>query len=332
MKSVFITGATGFVGGAVIRALGARGMRIRAIVRKTRRIPLTDTDIVIGDLSDQNVLASAMKGCDGVIHLAAYARNWARNPREFDETNVAGTKRVLAAALASGVRRVVHTSSVMTIGPSNGVPLDESAQRTGPPVTDYERTKIAAERVVGEFVRSGLDVVMVNPTRIFGPGPLTEANSVSIMIRDYLNGRWHLLPGDGSAVGNYAFVEDVAAGIANALERGRSGERYILGGENLSFRQLFDAVAGLAGESHFLIPVPTLAASIFSRIELLRATLFNGYPLITPGWVTTLFGNAAYSCAKAESELGYHITPFSTAMGATIDWLRNTAATAREGA
>jgi nucleoside-diphosphate-sugar epimerase len=332
MKSVLITGATGFVGGAVVRILRRRGMSLRAIVRKTPRNALSDTEILIGDLSDQNVLASAMKGCDGVIHLAACARNWARDPREFDETNVAGTKRVLAAALASGVRRVVHTSSVLTLGPSNGIPLDESARRTVPPPTDYERTKIAAERIVEEFVRSGLDVVMVNPTRIFGPGPLTEANSVSIMVRDYLNGRWHLLPGNGSAVGNYAFVEDVAAGVADALERGRTGERYILGGENLSFRQLFDAVDDLAGESHFLLPVPALVAGIFSRLELVRATLFNSYPLITPGWVTTLFGEAAYSCAKAESELGYHVTPFSTAMRGTIDWLRNTAATATEGA
>jgi len=293
--------------------------------------PPPDTEILLGDLSDQNFLASAMTGCDGVIHLAAYARNWARDPRVFDETNVAGTKRVLAAALASGVRRVVHTSSVLTIGPSDGTPLDESARRTTVPPTDYERTKIAAEEAVGEFVRKGLDVVMVNPTRIFGPGPLTEANSVSIMVRDYIDGRWHMLPGNGSALGNYAFIEDVAAGIARALEHGRTGERYILGGENISYRKLFDTVKDITGEPHFLVPVPTFAAGIISRMELLRASLFNGYPLITPGWVTTLFGGAAYSCAKAERELGYQITPFATAMRTTINWLRTTATTAREG-
>jgi nucleoside-diphosphate-sugar epimerase len=331
MDSVLVTGATGFVGRALVRTLSARGAHLRVLVRKMPAIPPPDSELLLGDLSDQNFLASAMKGCDGVVHLAAYARNWARDPRQFDEINIAGTERLLGAALTSGVRRVVHTSTVLTIGPSDGTPLDESAPRTTPPQTDYERTKIAGEQIVQEFVRKGLDVVMVNPTRIFGPGPLTEANSVSIMVRDYINGRWHMLPGDGTAVGNYAFVEDVAAGVAAALIRGRTGERYILGGENLSYRDFFKTINNLTGESHFLVPLPTLAAGIFSRIELLRATLFNGHPLITPGWVTTLFGDAAYSCAKAERELGYQVTPFATAMRATIDWLRNTSTTVKEG-
>jgi nucleoside-diphosphate-sugar epimerase len=110
--------------------------------------------------------------------------------------------------------------------------------------------------------------------------------------------------------------------MVSAFQHGRAGERYILGGENLSYRQFFDIINGISGESHLLFPVPLLAAGIFSRMELLRAKLFKSYPLITPGWVTTLFGEAAYSCAKAERELGYHITPFATAMRATITWLQ----------
>jgi nucleoside-diphosphate-sugar epimerase len=322
MKPVFVTGTTGFVGRTLLRKLAEAGFRVRVIVRKMPPDPAKDTEILIGDLVDQNALASAMKGCDGVIHLAACARNWARNPGEFDKTNVEGTQNVLAAAAASGVERVVHTSTVLTIGPSDGSAIDETARRIGPPLTDYERTKLAAERIVGEFVRNGLHVVMVNPTRIFGPGPLTESNSVTIMVRDYLRGRWHFLPGNGSAMGTYAYIEDVADGIVSALQRGRAGERYILGGENLTYRQLFEVVNGISGESHTLFPVPALAAGFFSRMELLRARLFKSYPLITPGWVTTLFGEAAYSCAKAESELGYRITPFATAMRTTISWLQ----------
>jgi nucleoside-diphosphate-sugar epimerase len=322
MKSIFITGTTGFVGRTVLRKLAETGFRVRAAVRKMPATPLPDTEILIADLADQHALTAAMKGCDGVIHLAACARNWTRNPGEFDKTNVEGTQHVLAAAEASGVQRVVHTSTVLTIGPSNGSAVDESAQRKGPALTDYERTKLAAERIVAEFVRNGLHVVMVNPTRIFGPGPLTEANSVTIMVRDYLRGRWHLLPGNGNAVGNYAYIEDVADGIVGALLYGRAGERYILGGENLTYRQLFDIVNRISGKSHTLFPVPALAAGFFSRLELLRATVFNSYPLITPGWVTTLFGEAAYSCAKAERELGYRITPFETAIHTTIDWLQ----------
>lgn len=324
MNSVFVTGATGFVGRAVVRSLRARGMHVRALVRTAPAVPPPGIDLVTGDLSDQKTLAGAMQGCNFVVHLAAYARNWARDTRVFDVTNVGGTRRVLAAAAGQGVTRVVHISSVLTIGQSDGTTLDESARRSRPPLTDYERTKLAAEETVTEFVRKGLDVVMVNPTRIFGPGPRTEANSVTIMIRDYLTGRWHLLPGDGSAIGNYAFVEDVAEGIARALERGHTGERYILGGENLSYRQLFTVVERIAGTSHPLLPVPAGAAGIFSRLELLRAILFSGYPLITPGWVATLFTDAAYSSEKAQHELGYVITPFATAMRATIDWLRTT--------
>jgi nucleoside-diphosphate-sugar epimerase len=322
---ILVTGARGFIGREVVRQLLQRGDHVRAMYRNTlpETLPLSEKfEVVRGDMGDVLSLDRAASSCDAIVHLAAHARNWARDPGVFEEVNVLGTERLLNIALKRGIRSVVVTSSALTLGPSNGRVQDESWPRKTPPFTDYERTKLASEKIVMRFVRKGLQAVIVNPTRVFGPGPLTEGNSLTKMIKWYLEGKWHLVLGSGESVGNYSFVSDVARGHLLALERGRAGQRYILGGQNLTFNEFFRIVDSVTGRPHLLIRLPSPAAYTFSRAEVLRAKLFRSYPLITPGWVRTLMSNASYTSAKAEAELGYSVTPFVTALERTLWWIR----------
>lgn len=323
---ILVTGARGFIGGEVVRQLLRRGDQVRAMYRGTpaETLPVSaNFEAVRGDLGDVPSLDRAVSSCDAIIHLAAHARNWARDPGIFEEVNVLGTERLLDIALKRGIRRAVITSSVLTLGPSNGRVMDESRPRETPPFTDYERTKLAAEKLVEGFVRKGLRAVIVNPTRVFGPGPLTEGNSLTKMIKWYLEGKWHLILGTGESIGNYSFVSDVARGHLLALERGRAGQKYILGGHNLTFNEFFRIVDGVTGRPHLLIHLPAPAACTFGRAEVIRAKLFRSHPVITPGWVRTLLSNASYTSAKAEAELGYSVTPFVTALERTLWWLRH---------
>jgi nucleoside-diphosphate-sugar epimerase len=321
-----ITGGTGFIGQELLNLLLHRGDTVHVLYRNPRTMlsrPEKNLKYFQGDILDPPGLQRACAGCDRIFHLAGYAKNWARVPQTFLDVNVNGTRNVLLTALQARVQRVVLTSTVMTIGPSNGTPVDESAIRRAPMLTDYERSKQAAEDTATEFVRRGLEVVIVNPTRVFGPGLLNEGNSVTRMIKWYLEGKWRLVPGNGEAMGNYAFVPDVARGHLQAMERGKPGERYILGGENVSYNGLFDLVSRISGRRRVLLHVPPAMAVAVGHVEEQRARLFHGYPNISPAWVKTFLGDWAFSCQKATADLGYRITPLEAALRLTLEWLRN---------
>lgn len=323
--NILITGATGFIGRQLLADLIRNGHSVHVLSRTAGPLPEIpgpgSVEVFHGDILDPCSIGRAVTGCEAVFHLAGYARNWARNLETFLEVNLQGTKNVLKAAQDASVRRVVYTSSVMTFGPSTGSAIDETVDRTAPMLTGYELSKRAAEEEAVEFCRRGLDVVMVNPTRVFGPGLLNEGNSVTRMIKWYVEGKWHAVLGNGSAIGNYAFVQDVSLGHIQALERGRAGERYILGGENISFDELFALVARIAGKRHTLVHIPGPLALAIGYVEELRGRMHLGYPAITPPWVKTFLGDWTYSCRKAREDLGYRITPLETALRLTLDWL-----------
>ncbi len=328
--SVLITGATGYIGCHVLEQLLRTGEGVHVLSRKvpvdpdnpaSRLIAEGDAKMFRGDVLDSYSVQRAMKGCDRVFHIAAFAQNWARDRTMFNTVNVGGVLNVLRAAQSLGVRRVVVTSSVVTCGPSNGLPVDTSTARSVPPLTDYEQSKLDLEKAVRDWSNHGPEVVIVNPTRVFGPGLLSEGNSVTRMVKQYIEGTWRLVLSTGNAVGNYAYVRDVAAGHMLAMERGRPGERYILGGENLSFNQFFHIVANLSGFHRRLVHVPARAAIAFGAIEEARGRLAHHHPLITPGWVRTFLLDWAASSAKAQRELGYTITPFPAAIRETLNWL-----------
>ncbi len=324
-SAALVTGSTGFIGTRLAAELARRGRAVRALVRaRSDRSGLEDPRIepVPGDVLEIESLRRAMTGCGEVYHLAAHARNWAPDPATFHRINVEGTRNVLEAARQAGVRRVVVASSIVTLGPTPpGVVADETAPRRLPPFTEYEASKLEAEREVMGVVARGLEAVVVNPTRVFGPGKWTEGNSVSRLVDLYDRGRLPFLLAGGRGVGNYAYVSDLVAGFIAAMERGRPGERYILGGENASLRHLFDLVDQASDRRHLRLPLPAALARAYARMEWRRAEWLGSYPLITPGWLETLLRDGAFSCAKAERELGYRVTPLAEGIRQTWEWI-----------
>jgi nucleoside-diphosphate-sugar epimerase len=217
----------------------------------------------------------------------------------------------------------VWTSSIVTLGPTPpGVVADEASPRTTDRCfNDYERTKSIAEAEALQRAEGGLPVVIVNPTRVYGPGHVTEANSVTRLIDDYDRGRMPILLDRGANVGNWVLVDDVVQGHLAAMERGRFGQRYILGGENASLRDFFRAIDRISGRRHFQFPVFRPGALWFAWLQQKRAEWFGVYPKITPGWVRMFLAEWAHSSAKAQRELEYRPTPLEEGLRITYAWL-----------
>jgi nucleoside-diphosphate-sugar epimerase len=322
-----VTGATGFIGSRLVAELVRGGHTVRALTRTMtnwKTLGLEGSTPVIGDILDPPSLVRAVDGCSRIFHLAAYAKNWARDPGTFSEHNIRGTANVLAAARTVGVEKLVLTSTIAALGPTPpGVVGDEMMPRaTSRFFTAYEQTKTQAEREALRLAAEGLPVVVVNPTRVYGPGKLSEGNSVTLLIDLYDRGRFPFLLAGGCNVGNYALVDDVVRGHMLAMEKGRTGERYILGGENVSLADLMRVVDEVSGKRHLKLPLPATLAMAYAYMEEAKARWLGAYPRVTPGWVETFLQEWAYSCAKAEGELGYAITPLADGIRLTYEWLR----------
>jgi NAD+-dependent farnesol dehydrogenase len=290
-----------------VSALAARGHDLVVFARSASRSGLPGTTID-GDIRDRAALERAAAGCDAISHSAALVSIWRRRHEDFDDVNVGGLRNVLAVAGALGTPRVLYTSSFVAIPPKG---------RTEPLVAnDYQRTKVAADRLADEAVRGGAPLVRVYPGVVYGPGSFTEGNLVGRLIADHLA---HKLPG---LVGpenrwSYAYVDDVAAGHCAALEHGRVGGRYALGGENAPQRRVFEIVQRLTGRRPPLrIPFPV--ADLLGAAEEMRVTLFGGTPLITRGAVDIFRHDWSLDSAEAVRELGYTITPLEDGVARTV--------------
>jgi nucleoside-diphosphate-sugar epimerase len=325
-STIFVTGATGFIGTRLVNALVAQGHTVRALTRATSNCDgLTHERIhfVQGDLTDPASLRAGVTGCRYAFHLAAYAKNWARDAKVFVTHNVDGMRNVFKAARDAGVERLVFTSTIVTFGPTApGVVGDESMPRiTSKYYTEYEETKVVAETDALRWAADGFPVVLVNPTRVYGPGKMTEANSVTLMIDMYDRGKTPVLLNGGSNVGNYVLVDDAVQGHILALAKGRIGERYILGGENISLKGFHRLVDEVSGKRHLQFGLPPAVAMAYARAQRAKAEWFDWHPQITPGWVETFLQDWAYSSAKAERELGYRITPLKEGIRRTYEWI-----------
>jgi nucleoside-diphosphate-sugar epimerase len=324
MKAL-VTGATGFIGRHLVERLVNDGVTVRGLCRRTADVSSftrRGIEICWGDVVDSSAVETAVQGCDQVFHLAAFAQGWAKDPRTYFDINVYGLQNVLSAAQRASVEKVVYTSSSVTLGPSNGTPVNEASPRPQEFLTVYEQSKYMAEQKALSYVRSGLNVIIVCPTRVFGPGILSESNSLTRMIQQYLGGNWRLILGDGNEIGNYVYVHDVVEGHLLAMERGRPGERYLLGGENASYNELFEIVSELSGCRYRLFHVPGFLALLTSEVERFRGKHSRHHPLITPAWVRTFIADWAFSTEKARVELGCKITPLRQALAMTIEWLQ----------
>jgi farnesol dehydrogenase len=324
--TIFVTGATGFIGTKLVNELVRQGHTVHALTRAASNhegLQHERIKFVQGDLMNPDSLVQGMKGCTHVFHLAAYAKNWAKDKSIFYRQNVDGMKNVFEAARRNNIQRVVWTSTIVSFGPTaKGVIGDETMPRITPTYfTEYEETKSIAEREALQQAEEGFPVVMVNPTRVYGPGKMTEGNSVSLMIDQYDRGQLPILLNHGTDMGNYAFVDDLVRGHILAMERGRIGERYIIGGENASLKQFYELVDEVSGKKHFQINLAPRVAMLYGGAWKFAAETFGIYPQITPGWVETFLQDWAYSCGKAERELGYTFTPLKEGIRITYNWL-----------
>jgi farnesol dehydrogenase len=326
--AIFITGGTGFIGRKLIERLSTGDEALHLLVRS--QSSLTDLEknekirFFYGDVTDENSVLEGMKGCDKVYHLAAYARNWSFDENQYYKVNVAGAINVFEAALKNRVQKIVFTSSCVTLGPSQDKVLTEKDWKPRENFfTEYEKSKYLAELEALKFVQKGLNLVMVNPTRVYGPGLLTEANSVTRIAQQYLEGKFPLILNRGKEVGNYAFVEDVVIGHILAMEKGKTGERYLLGGENISLKNLFFSLNELTQTKHIQINIPPKVARFVAWLEEKIANLFRKYPMISRDWVDTFLQNWIYSSEKAEKELGYKYLPLKQGLKITCDWILN---------
>jgi len=320
----FVTGATGFLGSHVARVLADNGADMRLLVRSSsnpRNIEGLRADRALGDLRDPASLEKAMAGCDVVFHVAADYRLWVRDPNEMYRSNVEGTRAILEAARKTGVRRLVYTSSVATIGfTRNGYPANEdSPVSLADMIGHYKRSKFMAEQLALEAGRSGLQVVVVNPTTPVGDQDVKPTPTGRIVI-DFLKRKFPAYVETGL---NLVDVRECARGHVTALEKGKSGERYILGGENLTLKQILDKLAKITGLPSPILKLPYIfayAAGIAD--EIVTGRLRGREPRATIDTVRMGAKKMFASSDKAERDLGWKIVPVESALRRAAEWFR----------
>jgi len=273
-----------------------------------------------GDLNHPQSIARAMRGCYQVYHTAARTGAWAKDPRLFYTVNVDGTQNLLQAARKAGVERLVFTSSSGVLGPSSGAPVQEQAQRTLPFRIDYDRSKKLAEDLIRQEAGS-LPAVIVAPSKVYGPGPTSHALTANAIIRRFLHKRLAFIPYPGTQQVCFAYAPDVVQGHLLAMEKGRAGETYILGGHNISYYAFFSRLRRLAGFRGRIVPVSKWVIRTWAEAQHLRHH-FTGAPVGLPrDAVDHAFHSYIFSSAKAMQQLGYTITPLDAALEQTIQFL-----------
>lgn len=321
---VFVTGATGFVGSHVARALADQGADLRLLVRSTsdpKNIQGLNADRVVGDLRDSAALVKFVAGCEVIFHVAADYRLWIRDPDQMYRSNVEGTRAVLNAARVNGVRRVVYTSSVATMGFTSigALANEDSPVSLADMIGHYKRSKYMAEELAIRVGRDGLDVIVVNPTTPVGEQDVKPTPTGRIVV-DFLKKKFPAYVDTGL---NLVDVRECAKGHVAALEKGKSGERYILGGENLTLKQILDKLAAITGLPSPNIRVPYFVALATGVVdEVVTGHIFKREPRATIDAVRMGRKKMFVSSAKAERELGWQVVPVDGALKRATDWFQ----------
>ncbi len=329
---VLVSGANGFVGSAVVRALLGHGYVVRALTRPTSdtaSLDGLDVETVRGDLLDPASLERALEGCEGLFHVAADYRLWAPDPRAIRRANVRGTHNILVAAERCGVRRIVHTSSVATLGlNADATPADETTPaRLADMIGAYKRSKYLSEGLVRRCARAALDIVIVNPAAPVGPRD-RKPTPTGRMILDAARGRMPAFVDTGLCV---VHADDVAEGHVLAFDRGRRGRRYVLGGENMSLEAILAIVAELSGRHAPWLKLPHAAVLPIAHLAEVWARTTGGTPNITVDGVKLARHRMYFASARAETELGYHARPAREALADAVKWFRENGYLGRDG-
>jgi dihydroflavonol-4-reductase len=320
----FVTGATGFLGSHVARALAEQGADLRLLVRPTSNLKNLEglkAETATGDLRDSASLEKAMAGCEVVFHVAADYRLWVRDPAEMYRSNVEGTRATLVAARKNGVRSVVHTSSVATVGfTGNGHPADEdSPVSLADMIGHYKRSKFMAEQMAMQAGRGGMRVVTVNPTTPIGEQDVKPTPTGRIIV-DFLKRKFPAYVETGL---NLVDVRECARGHITAMEKGKSGERYILGGENLTLKQILDRLGAISGLPSPTVKLPYFIAYVAGAVDqTVSGRLLGREPRATVEAVRMGKKKMWASSDKAERELGWKTTPVDGALRRAVEWFR----------
>ncbi|HEX7368863.1 MAG TPA: hopanoid-associated sugar epimerase [Rhodanobacteraceae bacterium] len=320
---VLVSGANGFVGSAVVRALLGHGYAVRALARPssdTANLDGLDVELVRGQLLDLPSLESALKNCAGLFHVAADYRLWAKNPHEICQSNLRGTHNILLAAQRRGVRRIVHTSSVATLGlRADGTPANEDTPaHLADMIGEYKRSKFLSEALVRRCARAGQDIVIVNPAAPIGPRD-RKPTPTGRLVLDAARGRMPAYVDTGLCV---VHVDDVAEGHVLAFERGKHGRRYVLGGENMSLQSILATVAELTGRHAPWIKIPQSAVLPIAHVAEAWARISGRTPSITVAGVELSRHRMYFSSRRAEAELGYRARSARKALADAIEWFR----------
>jgi len=321
---VFLTGATGFVGHHVAKALAAEGAELRLLVRKTSKLANLEGipgDVVVGDLADPDSLKPALTGCDAVVHVAADYRLWVRDPQSMYRANVEGTRELLRLAREACVPRVVYTSSVATMHfRSDGIVINEDTPVSiADMVGHYKRSKFLAELEAMKAAERGQQVIILNPTTPIGPNDSKPTPTGRIFV-DFLNRKFPAYVDTGL---NLVDVAEVARAHVIALTKGAPGRRYILGGENLSLKQILDKMSAITGIPSPTVKIPFVLAATYAFFEeWITGRIRGREPRATLEEVRMGRKKMYASSARAQQELGFRILPVYPAMRAAIDWFR----------
>ncbi|EXB50009.1 Putative dihydroflavonol-4-reductase [Morus notabilis] len=336
MKKILVTGASGYLGGRLCLALLRNGHSVRALVRPTSDLsflPPRSADgsddaaleIVYGDVTDYSSLSLAFSGCHVIFHAAALVETWLPDSSKFFSVNVGGLENVLRAVRETKtIEKVVYTSSFFALGPTDGSVADETqVHQEEFFCTEYERSKVAADKIALRAATEGLPVVVVYPGVIYGPGKVTAGNIVARLIIERFNGR---LPGYiGRGLDKYSFchIDDVVEGHIAAMNKGQAGERYLLTGENASFKHVFDIAAIITETKRPAFNIPLWLIEAYGWVSVIFSRIFGKLPLISPPTVYVLRHQWAYSCEKAKVELDYKPRSLKEGLEEVLPWLKN---------
>ncbi len=324
---VFLTGITGYIGQQLGLKLAEDGIQVHGLVRdlSSDRLPVhPNIKVFQGDICDYDSVRRAASSCRYTFHTAAFTDLKCSDVKKFYCNNVTGTKTVLEASLDVGVEKVVHTSTLSVFGSAfNGIPITETQPRLDAYANDYELTKSMSEEVVREYVKKGLPCVILNVTRVFGPGLRTYSNGVNKLIEKLNNSKYLIVPDQLDKRANYVFIDDVINAHIKAAEHGKNGERYIIGGINIDYNQLFESIKEVIEKETSIYPINyTLLKYGIISFELF-SNLIGNEPRLNRTILESLFTDRPASSKKAIDELGYRITPLETGLRKTVEHIKN---------
>ncbi|XP_054790106.1 uncharacterized protein LOC129299085 isoform X2 [Prosopis cineraria] len=329
---ILVTGASGYLGGRLCNALLRKGYSIRVLARRTSDLSALTSpahagalEIVYGDITDYASLLSACSSCHIIFHLAALVEPWLPDPSKFLSVNVGGLKNLLEAVKQTNtVEKIVYTSSFFALGPTDGSIADENqVHHEKFFCTEYEKSKVATDKIARQAVSEGIPLVVVYPGVIYGPGKVTAGNIVGRLIIERFNGRLPGYIGYGNDRFSFSHVDDVVEGHIAAMEKGQLGNRYLLTGENASFRHVFDIAAVVTNTRRPLFNIPLWVIEAYGWLSVLFSRITGKLPLISPPTVYVLRHRWEYSCNKAKLELDYRPRNLKDGLAEVLLWLKN---------